>query len=85
MKIIFRRSFLKDLRGIDKSWKHRVEHRINEVEQAEPLQVIRNLKRLSGEGPYYRIRMEDYRIGLKVRQKYCRSVSSQISQLCEGW
>ena len=66
MKIIFRRSFFKDLRVIDKSLRRRVEKVINEVETASSLQEVHNLKRLTGKGPYYRIRVGDYRIGLKV-------------------
>ena len=66
MKIIFRRSFFKDLRGTDKSLRRRVEKVINEVEAASSLQEVHNLKRLTGKGPYYRIRAGDYRIGLKV-------------------
>ena len=66
MKVIFRRSFVKDLRGVNRSLRQRVEQVIHEVEQASSLQDIRNLKRLSGKGPYYRIRIGDYRLGLKV-------------------
>jgi len=66
MKVIFRRSFLKDFRRVDKSLGRRVEQVIEEVEQATSSQDIHNLKRLSGKGPYYRIRIGDYRIGLKM-------------------
>ena len=66
MKVTFRRSFLKNFRRVDKSLGRRVEQIIDEVEQATSLQDIHNLKRLSGKGPYYRIRIGDYRIGLKM-------------------
>ena len=66
MKVIFRRSFVKDLRGVNRTLGRRVEQVIHEVEQASSLQDIRNLTRLSGKGLYYRIRIGDYRLGLKV-------------------
>ncbi len=37
---------------------------IEEVEHAESLLDIGNLKKLKAEGSYYRVRVSDYRIGL---------------------
>ncbi len=39
---------------------------IAEVEQAEKLTEVRNIKKLKGEENYYRIRLGDYRLGIKV-------------------
>ena len=39
---------------------------ISEIEDVEDLRNIPNLKRLQGRGKYYRIRIGDYRIGLKL-------------------
>ncbi|WP_199250185.1 type II toxin-antitoxin system RelE/ParE family toxin [[Phormidium] sp. ETS-05] len=36
------------------------------VEQAEQLSEISNLKKLKGSTDYYRMRVGDYRIGIKV-------------------
>ena len=37
---------------------------IREVENAEALEDVSNLKKLSAKGAYYRIRVGDYRIGI---------------------
>ncbi len=67
MKVEFRESFARDLRGIsDATLRARVKAVLEAVEQAESLQHIANLKRLRGHGSYYRIRVGDYRIGLMI-------------------
>lgn len=44
----------------------RIKEAIEAVEAAERLTDVANLKRLSGKGLYYRIRVGDYRLGLVV-------------------
>jgi mRNA interferase RelE/StbE len=39
---------------------------IVEVEKADRISQVKNLKKLSGFDSYYRIRIADYRIGLKL-------------------
>ncbi|WP_365674315.1 type II toxin-antitoxin system RelE/ParE family toxin [Okeania sp. SIO3I5] len=39
---------------------------IEQVEKAENLTEIRNIKKFKGEAEYYRIRVGDYRLGIKV-------------------
>jgi mRNA interferase RelE/StbE len=41
---------------------------IEHVEQATDLLEIPNVRRLTGDGLYYRIRVGDYRIGITVEQ-----------------
>jgi mRNA interferase RelE/StbE len=63
----FKESFLKDLRGIkDRDLLARVNEIIQTVEQAQTPQEIPTLKKLRGERNYFRIRIGDYRLGLKI-------------------
>lgn len=65
MKIQFRASFAKDLRGIkNKDLLNRIKETIEEIEKANTSQDITNLKKLKGGSNYYRIRVGEYRIGL---------------------
>ena len=65
MRVDFKRSFLRDLKRIrGAAIKERVRETIQLVEQAEHLQDIKNLKKLTHGDRYYRIRIGDYRLGL---------------------
>jgi mRNA interferase RelE/StbE len=68
MKIAFRKSFAKDLKKHRKEENllSRIREIILEIEVAETLSSIKNIKRLKADGPYYRIRTENYRLGLIV-------------------
>jgi mRNA interferase RelE/StbE len=66
MKVEFQKSFLSELRKLkDKSLKGAVANCILQVETAQNLSQIRNLKKLVGYDVYYRIRIRNYRIGVK--------------------
>ena len=70
MRVEFKESFLKDLRSIkDKSLKARVKDAIENVENAKRLDEINHFKKLKLGRNYYRIRISDYRIGLKVENE----------------
>lgn len=67
MKITFRKSFERDLRKIgNPSIFERIVLIIEEVEKADSLQEISNLKKLSNTTNFYRIRLGEYRIGIAV-------------------
>lgn len=67
MNVAFKNSFLKDLRKIkEHALAMRVKEVIESIEQASTLQEIGNLKQLKGSTGYYRVRVGDYRIGLRV-------------------
>ena len=67
MKVAFRESFLRDLRAIkDKSALRRIREVIDNVEQVNNPTDISNLKKLKGQGQYYRIRIGEYRVGLQI-------------------
>ncbi len=67
MKLAFKDSFTKDLRGVkDKGLLKRAKELIESFEKANSLSEINNLKKLKGGGNYYRLRVGDYRIGIAL-------------------
>lgn len=67
MKIIYRRSFARDLKKIrGKTLRQEVQAVLEQIEQCTTLYDLPNVKHLTSDGPYYRIRIGDYRIGLIV-------------------
>lgn len=67
MKIIFLRSFAKDLKKIrQNTLRQEVQAVLEQIEQSETLHDIPNVKHLLNEGPYYRIRIGDYRLGFFI-------------------
>jgi mRNA interferase RelE/StbE len=61
MKAAFRKSFTRDLKKIKD---REVLQRIDEVEAADDLSTVGNLKKMRGASDFYRIRLGDYRIGI---------------------
>jgi mRNA interferase RelE/StbE len=69
MNVEFRKSFEKDLNKIrDADLLQRIQAVIEEAETIDSLIDLANVKKLKGEGDYYRIRVGDYRIGFSVSQ-----------------
>jgi mRNA interferase RelE/StbE len=67
VKALFRASFAKDLRSIkSKEILSRIKEVVEQVEKAQSLQEITNIKKLKGGRNYYRIRIGEYRIGLII-------------------
>jgi mRNA interferase RelE/StbE len=67
VKIQFRASFAKDIRGIkNKELLNPFKERILQVEKAQTSKDIANLKKLKGGVNYYRVRVGEYRIGLII-------------------
>jgi len=67
VQVIFRRSFAKDLKKIRrKALRHEVQAVLEQIEQSTSLYDLPNVKHLTSEGSYYRIRIGDYRLGLMV-------------------
>jgi mRNA interferase RelE/StbE len=67
MKVDFKKTFLKELEKLkNKSLKNSIYNCIIQVELAESISDIKNIKKLAGFEVYYRIRVGDYRIGLKL-------------------
>jgi mRNA interferase RelE/StbE len=67
MNVEFDESFLKSIGKLkDKDAASKLEIIIESVENAKSIKEISNLKKMEGYKSYYRIRMGDYRIGLKL-------------------
>ena len=67
MRVEFKKSFARDLKKTkEKQLLQQIKEIIEEVEHAPSVEVINNLKQLKGGENYYRIRLGDYRIGLKL-------------------
>jgi mRNA interferase RelE/StbE len=67
VKVEFRESFAKDLKGVkDKSLLKRAKELIEAIEQANSLVDTPNSKKLKGGGNYFRLRIGDYRIGITL-------------------
>ena len=67
MKVEFRESFAKDLKGLqDKNLLKRVQEVIETVEKADSFTNIPNFKKLKGGGSYFRLRVGDYRVGVAL-------------------
>ena len=68
MNIEFKKSFARDLKkkAKDANLRLRIQEIIQQVEDADRVAEIKNLKKLRAEGNYYRIRLGDYRIGLTI-------------------
>ena len=65
MKVIFRSSFLRDLKKIhDSQVLIRIKKALEEVESASSFTQINHISKMSGSENFYRIRLGEYRIGL---------------------
>jgi mRNA interferase RelE/StbE len=68
MKTAFKASFLKAIEKIrDQQLKSEVAQIIEKVETANDLRSVPNLKKLKGRMKHYRIKVGDYRIGIKIK------------------
>jgi mRNA interferase RelE/StbE len=67
VKVVFLGSFLKDIKKLrDAKIRRAVELAIVDVEQADTIDAVRSIKRLSGYQNYFRIRLGQWRIGVKI-------------------
>ena len=70
MQVEFRKTFKQDLKNLkDGKVLKRIQKVVEEVELANALSEIRNIKLLQGHEDFYRIRVGDYRIGLFVEEE----------------
>ena len=72
MNTDFKRSFLNDIKKVrDNTLLYKVEQSILAVEKAEKIQDIPELRKLKGnkKGIYYRIKIDNYRIGITIEDK----------------
>lgn len=69
MKVVFSHNFLKTLKRLkDDRLKSEILSVIDGLEAAQTIKDIPNLKKLKGFSVYFRIRIGDYRMGIKIEQ-----------------
>jgi len=69
MKSAFKASFLKAIKKIESNrLKAEITDTILNVESADSIRQIHNLKKLKGFKQYYHIKIGDYRIGIKLEE-----------------
>ncbi len=67
MNLEFKGSFVKDLKKIKKKQlQGQIRELIEKVEASANITELESMKKLSGSDVYYRIRLGDYRVGLKI-------------------
>lgn len=70
MNVTFRKSFARDIKKIKNARVlKRVQVAVEELETAETLQQVTHLKKMSGGGNFFRIRVGDYRIGIALDEE----------------
>jgi mRNA interferase RelE/StbE len=68
MIIEFDKSFSKSLDKIkDSNVKRKIEHVINDFDNAQIITDIKSIKKMVGFSTYYRIRIGDYRVGIELK------------------
>ena len=68
MQVEFRPLFVRDLRAFkDRKLRQRIEALIMEVEAANSLAELRNIKVIQGSPNFYRLKVGDYRLGIYVK------------------
>ena len=69
MNVSFDKSFYKRLVKIkDKTILEKLKHIILQVEEANDVQQIPNIKKMKGFKTFYRIRVGDYRVGIELKK-----------------
>ena len=68
MKILYTKKFNKDLDSIvhDEELKKHLLQLLQELQQKSSLAEMRNIRKIQGYEEYFRVRMGDYRLGIKA-------------------
>lgn len=68
MKVLYTKGFSKDLDGIihNASLKKRLLDILEKLQQIDSPQDMKGIRKIQGYGEYYRIRIGDYRLGIKI-------------------
>ena len=70
MNVEFSKKFAKQFRNcLDKKLKEQIVGVISSCEKASSIQAVANLKKLKTFKNFYRIRIDDYRIGLSIENE----------------
>jgi mRNA interferase RelE/StbE len=68
MRVLYSKRFSKDLDHIatDRELKKRLLQLIDQIKQIESLAELENVRKIQGYDGYFRIRLGDYRLGVKI-------------------
>ncbi|WP_291323182.1 type II toxin-antitoxin system RelE/ParE family toxin [Desulfonatronospira sp.] len=68
MKVLYTKGFSKDLDGIihNASLKKRLVDILEKLQQIDSPQDMKSIRKIQGYSEYYRIRIGDYRLGIKI-------------------
>lgn len=71
MKLLYAKRFSKDVDGIQKEAKIKKDlvEVIENIREAGSLAELKGVRKITGYGKYYRIRLGDYRLGIKATKK----------------
>lgn len=71
MKTVYKKGFLRDLKILrnDAKTMRQIQMAIEQIEAAESSVDIRNVSKMQGWKNYYRVRVGDYRIGIKIESE----------------
>ena len=68
MKVSLKKAFLKDLEKLPRSAYQKVFHLVfNEIPKTDHIRSVKNVRKITVEKNYYRIRVGHYRIGFEYR------------------
>ena len=70
MKVLYAKALLKDLEAVSRNpgVKKRLSKLIETLKAIDTLDGIRHIKKIEGYDSYYRLRIGDYRLGLKISE-----------------
>ena len=71
MKVIYENSFLKDIKKLDSKVSLKLKNIILKIEVTKNLSDLDNIKKMIWFKFYYRIRIWDYRLGIKIQNSVC--------------
>ena len=70
MKVLYAKALLKDLEAVSRkpAVKKRLSKLIETLKAIDTLDELRHIKKIEGYDCYYRLRIGDYRLGLKISE-----------------
>jgi len=69
MRVEIKSSFLRDLKKLNKNEQSKALNLIDICENSTSINEIENIKKISGFTNFYRIRLGNYRVGLKIENE----------------
>lgn len=71
MKVKFAKQFYSDIRNLPSGVSRALQRAIEDIERSKTLGELREIKKMRGYASYYRLRLGQYRLGLKYEGGEC--------------